>query len=222
MHTLLTQDLVAHGLTALGVCTVEPHDALPEAVPGRPAKTLLLAGNAGSVFWPRFAASAEYADGAPDPLNRWSARVLGEIAQVHGAGVVFPFEGPTFHPFQQWALRAGNVSSSPLGVLAHETYGLWFAYRGAFLLPEVVGGNKNRPGGPCESCMEKPCLDACPAAALSRGRAYDVDTCRSYVAGAGAETCGSQGCLIRHACPFGQNYAYTSEQAAFHMTAFIA
>lgn len=222
MHALLTQDLIAHGLTVLGVCTVGPDDALPEAAPGRPTKALLLAGNAGSGFWPRFAASAEYADRAPDPLNRWSARALGEIARKHGVGVVFPFEGPTFHPFQQWALRAGNVSRSPLGVLAHRTYGLWFAYRGAFLLPETTENENAHQGGPCESCVEKPCLDACPAAALARGQAYDVDTCQSHVAGAGAKTCGARGCLIRHACPFGQDYAYAREQAAFHMAAFIA
>ena len=204
------------------MCAVEPDDALPEAAPGRPALTLLLAGNAGSAFWPQFAASAEYSDGAPDPLNRWSARVLGDIARKHGVSVVFPFDGPPYNPFQQWALRAGNVSRSPLGVLAHRTYGLWFAYRGAFLLPETLDGKRERTGGPCEACVDKPCLDACPAAALTRAQSYAVATCRSHVAGAGAETCGRRGCLIRHACPFGQDYAYGGEQAAFHMAAFIA
>ncbi len=217
MHALLNKDLATCGLTGFGACAIRKGDSLP----GTP-RSLLLAGNAGSGFWPHFAASPEYADGTPDPLNRWSARVLGEIAQKHGAGIVFPFEGPPYHPFQQWALRAGNVSRSPLGVLAHKKYGLWFAYRAAFLLPEPVAPVAETTGGPCDTCVEKPCLDACPAAALTRAQSYDVTACRIHVAGEGAESCGSRGCLVRHACPFGQDHAYIPNQAAFHMRAFIA
>ena len=217
MHAILIQELAVHGLASLGSFEPGPGDHFPET-----ARSILLAGNVGSSLWPYFAASAEFADGKPDPLNRWSARVLEEIAQSHGIGVVFPFEGPPFHPFQQWALRAGTVSRSPLGVLAHKTYGLWFAYRGAFLLPEAIEHQAEQTGGPCESCVEKPCLDACPAAALTRAQSYDVAASRSHVAGAGAQTCGAQGCLVRHACPWGQDHAYAPEQAAFHMAAFIA
>ena len=210
------------GLTVLGVAEAQPDDALPEAAPGRLARSIVLAGNAGSAFWPHFTAAPEYGDRQPHPLNRWSARVLSEIAEAHRLGVVFPFQGPPYWPFQQWARRAGNVSQSPLGVLAHRTWGLWFAYRGAFLLSERVAPLEEPRGGPCETCAEKPCLDACPSGALTRQTAYRVDTCRAHVAGAGAETCGTHGCLVRHACPFGRDFAYRPEQATFHMAAFTA
>lgn len=213
--------LATHGLTILGVAEARADDGLPEAAPGEPARSIVLAGNAGSAFWPDFTGSPEYADGQPHPLNRWSARVLGGIAEAQGVGVVFPFQGPPYWPFQQWARRAGNVSPSPLGVLAHRVWGLWFAYRGAFLLPERVAPLEAPEGGPCETCLEKPCLEACPAGALTRETAYRADTCRAHVAGAGADTCGARGCQVRHACPFGRDYAYVPAQAAFHMAAFV-
>lgn len=221
MQAQLTANLAAHGLSPLGHFEPEPSDNLPDISSGMPASTVVLAGNAGSAFWPLFEASAEYSDGRPDPLNRWSARVLREIADKYGLGLLLPFEGPPWWPFQQWGLRAGNVSRSPLGVLAHHDHGLWFAYRGAFLLPETLE-SVEASGGPCETCAEKPCLAACPAGALSAAKSYDVELCRAHVAGAGSTTCAARGCLVRHACPFGQDHAYLPEQAGFHMRAFIA
>lgn len=170
-------------------------------------------------MWPHFTASAEFGDGAPDPLNRWSERVLRRIASDHGAGLLLPFEGPPYWPFQQWAMRAGTMSRSPLGVLAHGTWGLWFAFRGALLLDGEVPAS-SPAGGPCETCREKPCLDACPADALTRHHGFEPAPCRAHVAGAGRESCARLGCLVRHACPFGADYAYAPEQAAFHMAAF--
>ena len=41
---------------------------------------LVLVGNIGSSYWPIFSQSAEYLDGAADPLDRWSQRVANEIA----------------------------------------------------------------------------------------------------------------------------------------------
>jgi len=217
----LNAQLSPHGLTTLGITACRPGDALPEAAPGTPAKSLLLVGNAGSRFWPFFAASPEFSDGKPDPLNRWSARVLTEIADALGSNVVFPFTGPPYWPFQQWAMRAGNISQSPLGVLAHERYGLWFAYRGAFLVAEQPEPAEPPTDGPCERCTDRPCLDACPAEALTRTQPYDVAACRNHITGEGAQTCGAKGCLVRHACPYGQDYAYRPEQTRLHMRAFV-
>ncbi|MGE0611616.1 MAG: hypothetical protein AB7O70_04630, partial [Hyphomicrobiales bacterium] len=131
-----------------------------------------------------------------------------------------PFEGPPFWPFQRWAMRAGGFSQSPLGVLAHARYGPWIAFRGALLSPDPCPEPPPAPG-PCENCTGKPCLDACPADALSRGHSYDPGACRAHVAHDGWETCGARGCLVRHACPAGRDFAYAPEQARFHMTAFI-
>lgn len=209
------------GLAVLGSCPAHTEDALPPLPGGEAAQSLMLIGNAGAAMWPYFTASPEYRDGTSDPLNRWSTRILAEIAEAHGAGLLLPFDGPPWWPFQRWAMRTGTMSRSPLGVLAHGTWGLWFAFRGALLLPYTVPEPKGC-GGPCETCAGKPCLDACPADALTRYHGYEPDTCRTHVAGAGRESCCARGCLIRHACPYGREHAYSPEQAAFHMAAFIA
>lgn len=203
----------------------EPGDGLADIAPGAPARALVPVVNAGSDFWPHFTASPEFADGKPDPLNRWTRRVVSAIAASLGAGAVFPFDGPPFLPFQQWALRTGTVSPSPLGVLAHRTWGPWFAFRGALVFgdafePEPTA--REPGGGPCEACAEKPCLDACPAGALGRTHGYRPAVCRSFVAADGAASCGARGCLVRHACPVGRDFAYRPEQARFHMRAFVA
>lgn len=216
----IARSLAESGLALIGPVPARAEDALSEAAPGRPARSILLAANTGSAFWPHFTASKEYSDGGPDPLNRWSFRVVREAAQEFGLTAISPFQGPPFWPFQRWAARAGGFSQSPLGVLAHERYGPWVAFRGALLSPEPCPEPPPAPG-PCESCIAKPCLDACPSGALARGQAYRPDVCRSHIRGEGRETCGAHGCLVRHACPVGRGFAYRPEQARFHMTAFI-
>ena len=221
MTGTIEESLAPTGLAVLGACPAHPDDALPDLPGGRPPASLVLVGNAGSGFWPQFAASKEYSDAQPDPLNRWSAQVLTDVANALQCGVVFPFAGPPYYPFQQWALRAGGVSQSPLGVLAQRRWGLWFAYRGALLFDKVVDLEESDPEGPCETCEDKPCLAACPVDAFAADRPYDAELCRGHVSGAGARTCGSLGCQVRHACPFGRDFAYRPEQAAFHMRAFV-
>ena len=72
-------------------------------------RTIALLGFAGAAEWPVFTASPEARDGGADPLDRWSRRVVGELAETFGARALFPFEGPPYWPFQGWALRAEPV-----------------------------------------------------------------------------------------------------------------
>ena len=86
--------------------------------------TLLLIGNAGPALWRAF--GSEPARG-PDPLNRWTERIVRPLAARFGAQALFPFEGPPYWPFQRWALAAVPVRISPLGLLNHPRYGRWHA-----------------------------------------------------------------------------------------------
>ena len=92
-------------------------------------RTIVLAGMAGRDGWSAFTASPEASDGADHPLDRWSRRVIEALARELGAKAFFPFGGPPFWPFQQWARRAEPVHPSPIGVLIHPRYGLWHSYR---------------------------------------------------------------------------------------------
>ena len=182
---------------------------------------LVLVGNAGSAMWTVFKRSVEFADGAPDPLDRWSRRIGKAIATELGASVVFPFEGPPYPPFLDWAKTTGQAFPSPLSMYIHRTYGLWHAYR--FALRLAVAVTEVQPGSihasPCLSCNGQPCLDACPVDAFSTG-AYRVDDCMAYLSANESSGCREMGCRARRACPVAVEYQYQSEHAQFHMDAF--
>lgn len=213
--------LAAAGFLCLGDCAVHPADGLPNPS-GQDARQLVLIGSTGPSLWSVFSQSPEFCDGAPHPLDRYTKRVLTQIATTIGAIAVFPFEGPPYHPFQRWATRCGEFSRSPMGVLTHATYGPWAGFRAAF----VTGRTRDydtaaTTPGPCETCTDKPCISACPANALSEETGYDVPRCRSHLDADRTAGCWS-GCRARHACPVGQSHAQTPENGRFHMTSFIA
>ena len=89
-------------------------------MPGNPG-TAMLVGNAGPALWRVF---KRHLRDEPHPLNAWTRRVVGAAAQSLGADVVFPFDGPPYHPFQRWAAQAEPVHVSPIGPLIHAEFGL--------------------------------------------------------------------------------------------------
>ncbi len=168
-------------------------------------------------FWARFRDSAEYADGADDPLDRWSKRVIGAMAVALDGIAVFPSDGPPYHAFQQWAVRSGRAFASPVGLLVHDIAGLFVSYRGAIALPFKVEQPDLPAGQPCEGCAQ-PCVVACPVGALT-ARGYDVAGCKAHLDAATGTDCQMGGCRVRRACPVGQDRR-AAVQSAFHMQAF--
>jgi len=184
-------------------------------------RTIVLAGFVGRNGWDAFAASAEARDRTDHPLDRWSRRVIEALARDLGAKALFPFDGPPFRPFQQWAMRAEPVHPSPIGLLIHPAYGLWHSYRGALGFREALDVTEPvATPSPCESCRERPCLNACPVGAFSPA-VYDVAACAGHLEDAAGADCMSAGCRARRACPVGAAHAYGPEQASFTMRAFL-
>ncbi|HUF56918.1 MAG TPA: ferredoxin [Thermohalobaculum sp.] len=206
--------LAAHGLKAVGAFHPGPGDGAP---PG--TGTLVLVGAAGGRMWRVFSAAPEAADGAPDPLDRWSRRVIGGIAAGIGARAIFPFDGPPWPPFVRWAARGEGSRPSPVAIPVSPTRGLWASYRGALALAERLELDGARPAPPCPACPA-PCLTACPVDAFAGGR-YDVAACTAHVASPEGVACRS-GCLVRRACPAGAGATPPEAQRRFHMTAFLA
>lgn len=181
----------------------------------RAGRTLYLLGPAPDL-WPHFTASPEYADGEPDPMDRWSRRVISAIAEVFGAAARFPFGGPPHEPFCNWAAATGRAWPSPVSLLAHSDLGLMFSVRGALDVPGLRP--LPRPAErPCETCP-RPCTTACPVGALS-DTGYDVDRCKTHVTAPEGAECRARGCLVRRACPLSP--AQPPPQASFHMEAFL-
>jgi epoxyqueuosine reductase len=178
-------------------------------------RTLLMLGPSEPGFWAHLQAQPEW--GSPDPVDRWSRRVIGRIACDLGAKALFPFGGPPWHPFYQWALRTGRVWDSPVRLLVHSGQGLMVSFRGALALKEVVAVPPPVTR-PCDGCAA-PCLTACPAGALT-GAGYEVPSCHAWLDRPEGGDCLSGGCLVRRACPVSQSYARLPEQSAYHMRQF--
>lgn len=180
-------------------------------------KTLILLGPEEPGFWRRITTSPEF--GGPDPVDRWSERVINDLASKLDARAVFPFGGPPHKPFVGWALASGQVWQSPVNLLIHDIAGLFLSFRGALVfdtkleLPEAASAN------PCDTCRDKPCLTACPAHALTAA-GYDVPACHRWLDQNTGKACLSGGCLVRRSCPVSQTYGRLAEQSAHHMRYF--
>ena len=170
--------------------------------------------------WDGFTLAPEYADGGADPLDRWSRRVVGALAERLGARAHFPFGGPPYAPFMRWAGASGRMWPSPLGMSIHDEHGLWMSFRGALAFGTLDGGPEPDVERPCDGCTSRPCLKACPVDAFAGG-SYDVAACAAHVASREGAACRERGCLARRACWVGQDFVPEPERAAFHMAAFL-
>ena len=196
-----------HGLIVLGAFHPEPD------------QTVVIIGNLGRDLWAAFAARTDSL--AKHPLDDWTRATLTPIAIELGSQAVFPFDGPPYAPFQAWAIEAGIGFSSPIGPLIHPIYGLWHAYRAAFLFETPLSIPKNvQVASPCMNCPDKRCLSACPVSAFSE-RGYNVPACLTHLGSSQGRPCMEDGCAARHACPVGQDYAYPPAMANFHMRKFV-
>ncbi|MEO6301082.1 MAG: ferredoxin [Paracoccaceae bacterium] len=197
-------------LDVLGGFNCDDDPTLPKGT-----RTLLMLGPREPGFWPAVQASPEWV--GPDPVDRWSRRVVGTLACDLGAKALFPFGGPPYQPFFTWALRTGRVWASPVRLLVHETQGLLVSFRGALALKERLELPVAAPR-PCDTCS-KPCLTACPVGALTVA-GYDLLRCHGFLDQPEGRDCMEGGCLVRRACPVSQGYARMAEQSAHHMRQF--
>lgn len=179
--------------------------------------TLILLGPDEPNFWPVFKASREMQDGASDPLDRWSKRVIGTLAAQFDGKAVFPSDGPPYPPFLQWALDSGRSWASPVNLLVHDKAGLFLSFRGALELTDQLEIPPSSGRSPCSYCLG-PCITACPVMAFASG-SYDVAACKAHIETEAGKGC-YQGCLVRRACPVSESYGRLAEQSEFHMKAF--
>ena len=203
------------GLTSLGAIRALPEHGAPEGVG---AVVLLGLSQAG---WAGFAGSPECADGEAHPMDRWSSRVVGGLAENLRATPLFPFGGPPYQPFLRWAAATGRIWPSPMGMSIHDAHGPWMSFRGALGFGALEGiPDPSTAARPCDTCAVKPCLKACPVDAFD-GQRYDVASCAAHVASPEGSACRQRGCLARRACWVGQDWVPEPARAAFHMAAFL-
>jgi hypothetical protein len=206
--------LAAQGLGLAGHLPVIDSDPVPE---GCHSIALISPDEPG--FWQVARSAPELSDGAPDPLDRLSKRLIRPIADAFGGTAIFPSDGPPYAPFVGWALRSQKAWSAPMGMLVGKHAGLWVSFRGAVALPWSVSPPVERPS-PCSKCPPQPCLSTCPVDAWSAETGYDLDACHAFLDTEAGEDCMINGCAARRACPISQRVTRLPEQSEFHMRAF--
>ncbi|MEJ6390855.1 ferredoxin [Gymnodinialimonas ulvae] len=201
-----------HHLTIVGAFHPTSDDAVPHGT-----GTLVLLAPSEPGFWPHFNTEPEARDGEPDPMNRWSTRVITGIAETLDAAALFPFGGPPWHPFISWALKSGSIHASPVSLLVHNDQGLMISFRGALALRETIDLTPPRLT-PCLMC-HAPCETACPVDALSED-GYDTAACHAFLDTPEGADCMENGCKARRVCPISQDFARNTDQSAYHMRQF--
>jgi hypothetical protein len=216
----IDRHLAGTGLFVRGAFHPAPEDGVRPLADGRAAGTVVLVGNAGKEMWRAFRRDVPELAGK-DPLDTWVDAHLEHAAAALGAEIVYATRKP-WPPIQRWALKAGGVYRSPIGILIHPEFGLWHVYRGALLFGEKLDLATMPPSvaSPCEGCAKKPCLTTCPADAF-KPDSFDMHACVGHVESAKGKACATGGCLARRACPVGRAHAYVAEEGAFHMAAVV-
>lgn len=225
----LERELGALGLNVLmplapsafdAACSLATPDVrLDRLLPG--ARAALVVGSGGPTFFDRFAREAPEAhDGAPNPLDRFTARVvvaavagaLSPLAVTHAA--YFPFTGSApLIPFQRLGRAAGLGGPGPLGLQIHPVFGAWWAYRALVVVDRELP-TAPALGDGCAGC-DAPCVAACPAGAVAV-TGFDVPAC--HARRLSVDAC-RLSCAARIACVRGPEHRYSDGQLAFHMAA---
>lgn len=219
--------LAGHGLNMFAVldCAALPQavaDALKEAgIAHNHYARLLLLGSGGKMLW-----SVLQKQGLEqtDPVDNFSlaltARFVRDYLEPAPYFILYP--GPYPVPLQQFGALAGWHQPSPLGIGINARFGLWFAYRVAFLtsleLPLVslsppASFSPSSPS-PCASCADKPCITSCPARAVSAEEAFSIPACTAFRLQQDSD-CAEQ-CLARLACPVASEHRYSQAQLRYH------
>jgi hypothetical protein len=212
---------LAHvGLDLVGATSVAAYDARMTAGQGLAsrapdARSVVVIGNGGVALWHAFRAAAA-ASTCDDPLDDWvRGLVEGAVRDVPGAHVCWPSDARV--DFRLLGELAGIGRPSLLGMLVHPVYGPWIALRAAVLVPvDVVAPRPAEDFDPCPTCVERPCIAACPVGAVGPG-GWDVGACVAHRL-ADESHCAA-GCTSRLECVYGRAHRPPADALAFHQAA---
>jgi hypothetical protein len=150
-------------------------------------------------------------------FDDYSVAVAGEYADRLGADHEVVYPADVLLPLGRMAERAGWGRPSPLGLTINDRFGLWLAHRVVFLIDAALPLDTGASNHPCATCVDTPCVTACPVGAVSTETSFDVDTCSRFRITPDSP-CADR-CLARLACPIGTGYRYPDEQMQHHYRA---
>lgn len=174
-------------------------------------RQLHLFGHGGRLLWEQVQASP-FAAGE-HPIDRFSEDAVRRYMEEAVPGcrytVIFP-AGKRLVPLRRLGELAGWHFDSPFRVGINNRWGSWFAYRVVVLADSNLPVTPKVPWrSPCDACDNKPCLAACPGAALVDGR-LELDRCIDYRLADGSRC--SRQCISRLACPAAPEHRYEPAQ----------
>jgi hypothetical protein len=223
--TTIARRLEHAGMNLVGATSVAEYDAC--VAPSRRlasraggARGVVVVGNGGAALWRAFRAAVPAIEaGERDPLDRFTREaVVAAAGAVAGARCHFPFD-PTAAAldFQTLGELAGLGRRSLVGVLVHPEYGPWIALRAAIVVPDDVTAARPADGfDPCPTCVERPCIAACPVGAVG-SNGWDVPRCIAHRL-ADAGHC-ADACAARVDCVLGREHRHPPDALAFHQAA---
>jgi len=183
-------------------------------IPVADYRQLLLIGHGGRRMWSKLQVSNV---GTTDPVDRYAVSLMQRFFRDYlNDPQVLPLYPDSRYapPLQQLGESVGWSSPSPLGSGISPEYGVWFAYRAAFLIDaDLPPARGTASVSPCDSCEEKPCIDACPVAAVQK-EGFDIETCAPHRLSMDSP-CADR-CLARLACPLHPEHRYTLDQIQYH------
>ncbi|MDX1692739.1 MAG: hypothetical protein R3208_03170 [Ketobacteraceae bacterium] len=211
---LALQGLNLQAVISLDTLPDPVRDTLADAVNELAAyRQLLLLGHGGTRLW-----NAVNATGitSADPIDDYTAAVIRTWFRQSHPGVrhhiLYP--GTRLVPLQTLGELCGWHFPSPIMVGVNDEWGSWYAYRAA-VLADTAFATTPPPDwkSACEPCEDKPCVKACPAAAVSP-QGLDMHACIEFRRQP-ASPCQKR-CLARLACPVGRAHQYSREQIEYH------
>ena len=171
-------------------------------------------------YWAYVRHQPEFLDDEPDPVDRWSRRIVDQLARDTGCTAFYPFGGPPYYPFIEWALRSGRCWQSPVLFLVHDVAGLMVSFRAALCHPDRLELPPLTRSSPCDTCDGQPCISACPVDAVSSD-AFEAMRCGDYMKSRSGQDCLNRGCNVRRSCPLSISYGRSEEQSRLHQKAFL-
>ncbi|TXT41158.1 MAG: hypothetical protein FD135_617 [Comamonadaceae bacterium] len=186
-----------------------PADLVAPLEPAPHERQLILFGHAGRRLWECVQAEGIH---SAHPIDEYSvrtvARWLEQALPLARSRQVFP--GAQRIGLQRLGAIAGWHRAAPFMVGIDSVWGSWFAYRVAILTDTTLPASAPVDNGyPCDSCVDKPCITACPAGALVSGR-FNLAACNAGRLAADSNC--ALGCLARSACPVGAEHRYDDSQ----------
>lgn len=179
-------------------------------------RQLILVGHQGRNFWAALQARGMH---GAHPMDQFVTECIAGWMDgpLHGHTWRQVFPGPQAVGLQSLGRLAGWHHASPFWIGVQHDWGSWFAYRAVVLADtDLPLTPRLESPAPCDSCSDKPCIQACPAGALAREQtgAWQLRTCLDYRKQA-SSACQDR-CLARNACPVGAGHRYDDAQIRYH------